>query len=333
MKLLNTTFVIGAALGLGLAISGSAQAKSELRLSTVVNKPHPWIEAAEYMASEVAKRTGGEIKVNVFPGGALGKDQTAIDEMRMGTVDFVIGSTQNAAPFVPEYQIFSLSYLFKDIDSFRKVTAHNGPLFKKLSGLVEDRGLGFKLLALTGGGVRNMSNSVRPIKTPDDLKGLKMRVTAAKVEAKIWKALGTLPTSLPWTELYTAAQTGVVEGFESSISGYRGSKLYEVGPYHAKTQHQVMTSHISISTATYNRLPEKFRKVIETVAVEAADLCTKKGEEFDARFLDELQAKHGVKVNEVDKAAFMARVLPLQDEFAESNKMTDLLEMIRTGQK
>ena len=324
---------LAAVSAIAVVSSGSAQAKQILRLSTVVNKPHPWIEASNFMAAEIAKRTGGQVQIDVFPGGALGKDQTAIDEMRMGTVDFVIGSVQNAAPFVPEYQIFSLSYLFNDLDSFRKVTAHDGKLFAKFSQMIDDRDLGFKLLALTGGGVRNMSNSVRPVRTPDDLSGMKMRVTAAKVEARIWKALGTLPTVLPWTELYTAAQTGVIEGFESTISGYRGSKLYEVGPYHAETQHQVMTSHISISSATYNRLSKEFRKVIEDVAVEAADLCTTKGEEFDARFLDELQEKHGVKVNSVDKAAFMARVVPLQDEFAEANKMTEILQLIRVGQK
>ena len=145
--------------------------------------------------------------------------------------------------------------------------------------------------------------------------------------------MAPLPSSLPWTELYTAVQTGVVNGFESTISGYRGSRLYEVGPYHAKTQHQVMTTHISMSTATYNRLPENLRKVIEEVAVEAAELCTDKGEEFDAKFLDDLASKRGVKVNEVDKAAFIARVLPLQDEFADENKMKDLLGMIRAGQK
>ena len=85
----------------GLAMSGSAQAKNNLRLSTVVNKPHPWIETAEFMASEVSKRTNGEVTIDIFPGGALGKDQTAIDEMRMGSIDFVLGSVQNAPPSSP----------------------------------------------------------------------------------------------------------------------------------------------------------------------------------------------------------------------------------------
>jgi len=331
MKRLIGLLLVAAAIG--IVSSGSAQAKYDLRLATVVTKPHPWIDAGEYMAAEIAKRTKGEVKINIFPGGALGTDQSSIDEMRMGTVDFVIGSTQNAAPFIPEYQIFSLNYLFDNVAAFSRATANGGALFAKFAKIHGDRDLGFKLLAFTSGGVRNMSNNTRPVTTPDDLKGMKMRVTAAKIEADIWKALGTLPTTLPWSEIYTAVQTGVVQGFESTISGYKGSKLYEVGPYHAKTEHQVMVSHISMSTATYNRLPKEFQKIVEDVAVEAAALCTKNGDKYDAAFLDELQAKYGVKVSEVDKRAFMALVVPLQDEFASQKKMKEVLELIRVGQK
>ncbi|MCG8509699.1 MAG: TRAP transporter substrate-binding protein, partial [Rhodospirillales bacterium] len=327
-----TTLTLGLT-AIGLSATAASAEQFNLRLSTVVNSPHPWVVATEWMAKEVEKQTNGDVMIKVFAGGALGKDQTAIDQMRLGAIDFVVGGTTNAAPFVKEFQIFSLSYLFKDLDAFRDVTAKDSPVVMKLQQVIEDRNLGFKLMALGGGGTRNMSNNVKPVKTPADLDGIKMRVPGAKVAAKTWGTLGALPTSLPWTELYTAVQTGVVNAFESSISGYRSSKLYEVAQYHAKTEHQVMTSHISMSTATYNRLPENYRKIVVDVAAKAGRMITDTGDQYDKTFIKELQEKNGVKVNDVDKAAFMEKLLPLHDEFAEAAGAGEILAAIRKMQK
>lgn len=326
-KFLNALAAVFAATLLSSSMPAAA-AKYDLRLATVVKAPHPWLVGAEFMAEEMRKRTNGEVEIKIFDGGSLGNDKTAIDQMRLGAIDFVVGGTTNAASFLREFQVFSIDYLFRDMAHFRKATAPDSPLVSNIQSTVDSRDLGFKVLALCGGGTRNVSNSLRPIRTPDDLKGIKMRVPGSKVEVKVWSALGAVPTSLPWTELYSATQTGVVNAFESTISGYKGSKLYEVAPYHSKTGHQIMMSHISMSTQSFNKLPPEYRKAIVEVAAQAGRLVTDSGERFDAEFLGEL-TKLGAKVNDVDTQAFVNRLLPLHDELAAEAKVTHLLEMIR----
>lgn len=300
----------------------------ELKLATVVNPPHQWIDMGEFFAEEVAKRTDGKVKVTVYPSGQLGSDETTVDEMRTGTIDFVIGGTQNFASFVPEFQVFGLSYLFESAEEFERVLAQDSPVTQKFRDLYAEKKLGLKLLGLSNGGSRNTSNNLKPIVTPNDLKGLKMRLPGSPMEAKLWGALGAIPTSLPWNEVYSAMQTGVVNAFESTISGYSGSKTYEVAPFHSKTQHLYMVTHFTMSELTYNKLPEEYVKIIEDVANEASLVGSKIAMESEDGILQELVEKFDVKVNEVDKAAFAAVVTPHYKELADSVKAGDILEMI-----
>jgi len=300
----------------------------KLRLATVVSEPHPWIDMANYFATEVEKRTGGKVKVSVYPGGTLGNDQTTIDEMRIGTIDFVIGGTQNAAPFVPEFGIFGLSYLFESQKHFERVIGEDSPVFKHFQKLYEDKDLGLRLLSLSGGGTRNLTTNIKPVRVPEDLKGIKMRLPGSPIESKLWSQLGAVPTSLPWNEVYSAMQTGVVNAFESTISGYFSSKLYEVARYHSKTEHQYMVTHFSMSQTTYDKIPEQYRKVIEDVALEAGVLGTEKGKQADREILARLP-EYKVEVIEVEKARFVEALAPLHDELAKELKASDILQMIR----
>lgn len=333
VSIVLTAFLSGCSSNQSSSDAGSgAQAEDKeysLRLSTVVNPPHPWIEMAEFFAEEVEKRTDGKVKVTVYPSAQLGNDETTIDEMRTGTIDFVVGGAQNAASFVPEYQAFGLAYLFADDDHFEKTIAHGSPVFNRFAELYQEKNLGIKLLGLSGGGVRNVSNNLRPVVTPADLKGMKMRLPGSPMEAKLWEALGAIPTSLPWSEIYTAIQTGVVSTFESTISGYNGSKLFEVAKYHSETQHLYMLSHFSMSERTFNNLPEAYQEIIQEVAIEASLLGTEIGKQFDQELLVEFVEKYGVEVNKVDTEAFIEIVKPLHDELAKDINATDILELIR----
>ncbi|ASK20353.1 TRAP transporter substrate-binding protein [Vreelandella venusta] len=299
-----------------------------LRLGTVVSAPHPWIDAAEAFKAEVAEATDGRIDVQIFPGGQLGNDQTMVDEIRIGTTDMIIGGVMNISPYTPEFEIFSLNYLFEDMDKFRAATSPDSPVFDYFANAMQESGVGLKLLSLTGGGTRNLSTNTGPVTQPSDLQGIKMRVTGSRLDAEMWQSVGALTTSLPWTEIYTGLQTGVVGAFESTISGYYSSRLYEVAPYHAKTEHQVMMSHISISENRFNRFSEEDQAIILNAAQHAGEFGTEKGVEYDAEFIQEFEDL-GVTVTEVDKQAFIDAVVPLHDEFAEERGLTELLDTIR----
>ncbi len=322
MKFIATSAVLAAALFAATLPAGA----QTLRLATVVAAPHPWIDAAEAFKAEVEANT--DLTVEIFPGGQLGNDQTVVDEMRIGTVDVMIGGVQNISPFVKKFEFFSFNYLFDGMDTFRAVTAPESEVFQYFKDEVANAGVGLNLLAFTGGGTRNLSTAAGPVTSPDDLRGVRMRVTGSQLDAEMWQAAGALTTSLPWTEVYTGVQTGVVGAFESTISGYYGGRLYEVARYHSKTEHQIMMSHISISEITWGRLSEEDRAAIEAAAQVAAAVGTDMGEQYDAELINQLEDQ-GVTVSEVDKEAFIAAAMPLHDEYAERLDITDLLETVR----
>lgn len=300
-----------------------------LRLGTVVSPPHAWLDMAEFFAEEVSDRTDGAVTVSVYPSGTLGNDATMIDEMRVGTLDFVIGGAQNAAQFVQEYQVFGLSYLFESQAQFETAIEYRGPIFNRYVELYEEKNLDLRLLALSGGGTRNFSNNVRPINAPEDLDGIVMRVPGSPIELRIWSALGALPTSLPWKEIYSAMQAGVVNAFESTISGFFGSALYEVAPYMSRTEHLYMLSHFTMSRMTYDRLPEAYRTIVQAVAAQAAVLGVAKGREYDEALLERMREEHGFEANSVNTAPFIRIVAPLHDELAAEVNGSDILAMIR----
>ncbi len=199
---------------------------------------------------------------------------------------------------------------------------------KRFREITQGHKVGFEYLALAGGGLRNMSNRLKPVKNIADIKGMKMRVPGGPVSARVWKEFGTLPVSLPWTELYTALQTGVVDACESTVPGYRSSKLYEVAKHHAKTEHEFMVSIFLLSEKTYQKMPANYQTLVRQTVAEAAVICTDDGVKLTESILADL-GKRGVQITEVDKAEFITRSGPVQNEEAAKAKLTDLLESIR----
>lgn len=301
-----------------------------LRLSTQANAPHPWIDAAEALRSDMLEATDGRVDIQIFTGGALGNDATALDEMRMGTTDLLIGGTQEATPFFPEFQLFSLSYLFADEEALRTAVAPDSEVSSYFEDVYEQSGSGLKLLALTGGGVRNLSNNRRPVTSIEDISRMRMRVPGSRMDALMWETSGALPTSLPFTELYTGMQTGVVDAFESTISAYVANKLYEVANYHAQTEHQFMVSHITMSQASFDRLSEEDQAALMQAAGRASQVAIDAGIDYDQSLLEPLVESGQVILTEVDKEPFIEIVSPLHDRVAADLGVTDLLELIRS---
>ena len=327
--MMNTIFRLAALCALTLSAAVPVQAQT-LRLSTQANAPHPWLDAAQVLRDDLLEATDGRIKIEIFNGGALGNDATALDEMRMGTIDLLVGGTQEATPFFPQFQLFSLSYLFADAEVLRMAVAPDSAISAYFEDVYAQSGNGLKLLALTGGGVRNLSNNTRPVEKIDDISGMRMRVPGSRMDALMWETSGALPTSLPFTELYTGMQTGVVDAFESTISAYVANKLYEVAPYHAKTEHQFMVSHITMSQASFDRLSQDDQAALMKAAAHASEVAIDAGIKYDESLLEPLVKSGQVTLTEVDKAPFIAIVAPLHDEVAADLGVTDLLELIRS---
>jgi len=302
----------------------------KMRLHTLVKSPHPYNDMAEYFKKEVESESAGRISVKIFPGASLGKDPAIISDLKIGVVDLMISSTNNAEKQVPEFQVFSLGYLFPDFDSFSKVVLPDGPVQKYFEDVYSERNLGMKLLALGASGSRNLSNRQKPVNDLTDIQGFKMRTPPSPMVSKTWAALGTVPVTVAWSELYAGVQTGMVDALESSIPGYRGSKLYEVAPFLALTAHTIQANHISMSEKIFNKLPVDLQQLVKTVAGEAAIIGLEKAIEYEENFVKELQTKHGVTVTRPDTKGFVEVLTPVHDELAEERGLVEVLRLVRS---
>lgn len=321
--------VAGLAAGLVLAGAQAHAADYKLRLHTLVKSPHPYNDMADYMKTTLAAKSDGKIEVQIFDAGQLGQDPAVIGEMGLGTIDLMVSSTSNGVKQIPEFQVFSIPYLFTGIDD---VMAKVGPgskaetYFKKV---YEDRKLNMHLLAIGVAGARNMANSVKPVNSLADISGMKMRTPPSAIMSKSWAALGTVPVQIAWGELYAAVQTGVAQGLESSLPGYTGSKLYEVAPYLAMTGHEMQVDHISISDRAWKKLPADLQELMLKTAQEAAMVGVEKAKQYDSELVEELKAKHGVTVTEPDVKEFQAALKTVQTELADEMKLTDALNALQ----
>jgi tripartite ATP-independent transporter DctP family solute receptor len=311
--------------------TGTAAAPAQtykLRLATVVNRPHAWFDAGDYLAEEMRKRTNGAVEITIFGGSQLGSDLSVFDDLRLGTIDMEMGGFTAIANFVPESAILGMPYFYANMDQFRKVMVPGGEIDRQFKKIFEDKKLGVKLLALGGGGVRVLSNNQRDVYSPADLKGMKMRVPNSPDDVKLWGAMGAVVTSMPWAEIYSAVQAGVINAFESTIASYSGSKLYEVAKHISNTKHAIMPSWLGISEISWNKLPPQYQKDLLEVCEEVGRIFTDAGEKYDVELLKEAE-KYGVKVVEVDSAAFMKIAQPMQDEIAAKLKMQDMAALMR----
>ena len=309
--------------------SGYTEGQFQLRIATVVTGDHAWVQMGEYMAEQLKERSGGAIEATVFPGGQLGNDEGTIDDMRTGALDIVIGSTQNAAPFVSQFQILSLAYLFPDRDVFEGLLDQDGPLFQYIQGLYDTNGLGLVLLGLSNGGQRDLHTN-KPIELVADLKNLKMRTTSSATEALVWQTLGTIPTAMSFNDIYSAVQSNTVAAFECTLAAFDTNALYEVANYHIKTAHQFTPTHITMGEISYNRLPEEFQSLLMEVGREAAVLGSQIADEADDTLLDSLVEDHGLIVCEPDSAEFKAIVEELYPKIASDCDGQELLDLINS---
>ena len=299
-----------------VATTVSMAADTTMRLHTLVKSPHPYNDMAEFMAEKIAKRSDGAIEVKVFDAGQLGKDPAVIGEMGLGTIDLMISSTNNAVKQVPEYQVFSMPYLFGGFDDLMGRVGPGTPAEAYFQQAYDDHSLNMRLLALGGSGTRNLSNAKGPVNALADISGFKMRTPPSPMISKTWAELGTLPVTVAWGELYAAVQTGVAEALESSIPGYTGSKLYEVAPYLALTGHTIQVNHISMSQRAWDRLTPDQQKMVLEVAAEASVVGIEMARKYETDLVEMLQSKHGVTVTNPDVAEFKTALGPLQVSLA-----------------
>ena len=178
-----------------------------------------------------------KIRVDVFPAAQLGAEVAMVEGVRLGSIDVICANSPNAATVIPELGLFSVAYLFHDLPHFERVV--NDPKFvKRMDELVASKNLGIKLIGFYSAGVRNIYSRKGSVGSPDDLKGVKIRVQNNPVEVKVWRTFGAIPTPMNFGEVYQALQSGVLDAAENGLAVVESNKHYEAAKFISQTEHQ-----------------------------------------------------------------------------------------------
>lgn len=315
-----------------LSASPATQAQ-EIRLRIGHDQPvgSMYDEGHKSFKQLVEQRSGGRIKVDVFPAAQLGSEVAMLEGVRIGTIDMVVSSAANAATVVPEFGIFSVAYLFTDRAHVDRVV--NDPKFSaQLDQIIASKNLGIKRVGYYSAGVRNIYSRKGSVNSPADLKGVKIRVQNNPVEAQVWKAFGAIPTPMNFGEVYQALQSGVIDAAENGLAVVESNKHYEAAKYISQTEHQYGVFPLFMNEKKLASLPPDLQKIVLQAALDASVHERKKDNEFVDAAVENLRAK-GAILTKPDKAPFIALIAPIQDQVAQNVKATQLLEIIRVNAK
>lgn len=282
-----------------------------LRASSSTAPTHPYNEGLKKYAELVAERSNNTIKIDIFDSAQLGDERANIEDLQMGTLDIAVSSTGPLGNFEPSFLILDLPYLFTDYDHAHAVL--DGSVGQELITKLEP--LGIIGGAFWENGFREMTNSVRPINTPADCKGLKLRCMENQAHMAAFSALGMDPTPMAWSEVFTALQQGVIDGQENPIAVIYSSKINEVQPYLAVTNHVYSAAMILFSKKVMDGLTEDQQKILLDAAKEVADYERGLCEDNEAGQIAEME-KAGLQVTYPDVKPFQDALEGVYADFA-----------------
>lgn len=293
LKILMSIFV---SLGLVMVmpLGAFADKQIKIKLAHVVPATHAYHKGYVKFKDLVEKRTNGRVSITIFPHGTLGGDIQAADSVQMGIAQMALTGTFALYDYNPKWAVLDLPYLFDTYADVDKIVT--GPIGDEL--MADPVGNAY-VLGFMENGFRHVSNNKRAINTLADMKGLKIRTMKAPVHLSAFKAMDASPTPMPFGELYTAMQTGVVDGEENPPSLFYAMKFYEVQKYYSLTKHVYLAGLTIINKPFFDGLPADIQKIIQTSFTEAAAFQRELVRKDDVEKLEKLKTK--LKVNEVSK--------------------------------
>ncbi|MEO9273467.1 TRAP transporter substrate-binding protein [Marinomonas sp. 5E14-1] len=281
-------------------------------------------QAALAFEKEVEDKSDGRININVLPAAQLGGDVEIIEQLQMNLVQIAIPPTATLGNFEPRVQILDLPFLLPSQELMMKVL--DGPAGRKILDTLEDHEM--HAVNFWGAGFRHMTNNVRPIEKPEDLKGIKMRTMQSPILLSTYRNFDANPTAMAYTEVYNGLQQSVIEGQENPIANITSKKFYEVQKYMTLTSNAYHGYAAIVNKQAWDSLPEDLQAVMTTAFNNARDLSRKLTNELEASALENIK-KH-TKVTELTNeqmAAFVKASQPVHEEFRDTIT-SDLLDVV-----
>ena len=282
--------------------------------------------ALQFMADYLNANSNGTIEATAFFDTALGDATSMVQGLQQGTVDIGVSGTSYFTGLVPEITVFELPFLFSSVDEAR--VAIEGPakdaIFEKLSGV------GLVGLSIWENGFRELTNNVRPVTTPDDMQGIKMRVLPNEIQVATWEAMGALPATIDAGELYTALQQGTVDAQDNPLHEIVARRFYEVQPYITMTDAVYTPFLMAMSQMSWDKLSESQQALVMEAAALAKEEELRLTDEAQANALQEVLDYGCEVVEDPDKEAFREKALPTWSLFTDQYG-TELLDMVQAS--
>ena len=324
MQLKSTASVLFVALLLLLGGCKSANKTTTLKLAHGLDPTHPVHNAMIFMASKLDENSGGKMNMEIYPSGQLEGEQQCVELLQIGSLAITKVSAAVMESFTPNYQVLGLPYIFRSKEhSFRALDGEIGQEF-----LNSTEQFNLKGLCFYDAGFRSYYTIDKPINSPEDLKGMKIRVMKSQTAMNMVKAMGGSPTPISWGELYTALQSGVVDGAENNPPSLYTSRHYEVCKKYTLNEHTAVPDVLIMSTVVWNKLTPQEKKWLQAAATASVAEERKLWAEAERVALEEV-AKAGVEIIRPDKAPFMKTVESIFEGYKSQPEIYDLIQRIR----
>ncbi|WP_395754876.1 TRAP transporter substrate-binding protein [Edwardsiella ictaluri] len=303
-------------------IAGGARAaeKVTLKLAHNLERSHVVHQAFEQMAKEVQQLSNGNMRIRIYPSSQMGSARETLELLQNGALDMTKGSGSDLESFDNIYAIYNMPYLFKDQQHFNNVVY--GPVGKEIMDSTKDKG--FFAMSAYVAGTRSFY-AKKPITSPADLKGLKIRVQASPTTIKMVELMGGSPTPISFGEVYTAMQQGVVDGAENNIPSWVQTRHIEIANVLSEDEHASIPDYLVIATKTWEKLTPEQQAILTKAARNSEVYQQKLWDKVDAESRAQAKAM-GASIVSVDKAPFRAAVQPLYDEFRKDPQQAALLD-------
>jgi len=312
---------------LAVAASGPVTAAEiVLKAGHSQNAGEPMDKALHMMREHVEEATGGKATIEIFPNMQLGGEVEMIKQVLTGSLDITSPSNAPLTNFVPELKIFDMPFLFRD--EAHMISVLRGPVLQDINEIVSKRGI--RLLGVYNVGVRHIMSST-PVRSMDDLKGLKIRTMQSKYHMAAFNAFGANATPISYAELYSSLQTGVVDGAEAANTNYFGKKFYEVAPYWGQVGWTILTAPLIMSDKKFSSLPADVQQALIEGGNKAAMWEQDYYASVDQGRLDDVR-NAGVSITKLDIAPFQAASQKVYDEFLTTDDEKRILKMIQDTQ-
>lgn len=317
-KLTAATFAFGS------LMIGVANAQTVLRSADTHPDGYPTVEAVKYMGELIKERTAGRYSVEVYHSAQLGEEKDTIEQTQTGVIDLNRVSMGPFNGIVPETAVPSLPYMFRSVDQMRHVM--DGPIGDEILKAFEAHDL--VGLAFYDSGARSFYNTKKDITSIADLKGMKFRVIQSDVFVDMVNALGANATPMAYGEVYSALETGVIDGAENNWPSFESAKHYEVAKHYTVDQHQIVPEVLVMAKPSWDRLSPEDQAIVKQAA---KDSVVKMRELWDAQEKKsrDIVEKAGVKVSEIDKQPLIDAMKPVYDKYLSTPELKNLAARIQ----